>query len=147
MAEIIIRNAVKDDVDEIVKLEQECFAVPWSRESLEYDITSNPMSAYFVAVIDGQVAGYVGFWLILDECHINNVAVSPLFRKQHIGSRIIKTMIDSCKEAGVDRFTLEVRKSNIPAIGLYEKYDFKACGERKGYYEDNGEDAIIMWRE
>lgn len=147
MTEIVIRNADKNDVDEIAELEKQCFSVPWSRESLEYDITENHMSTYITAVIHGRIAGYVGFWTILDECHINNVAVSPGFRKQHIGSRLIETMIDRCKKAGVNSFTLEVRKSNFSAIGLYEKYDFKAFGERKGYYEDNGEDAIIMWRE
>lgn len=147
MAEnIIIRNACEADLDGIEKLEKECFTVPWSRESLEYDMKENRFATYLVAECDGETAGYMGFWVIAGECNINNVAVSPSYRRKHVGSMIIDTMIKSCEKMGITRFTLEVRKSNDPAIGLYTKYGFKPEGIRKAYYEDNGEDAVIMWR-
>lgn len=147
METIEIRKAVPEDADRIAELEKQCFAIPWTKESLEYDIRENPMATYIIAETEGETAGYAGFWVIAGECNINNVAVSPLQRRKHIGSAIMEAMIKSCEKAGISRFTLEVRKSNEAAINLYKNYGFEAFGERKGYYEDNGEDAIIMWRE
>ena len=146
MAELILRKGVPGDVDQRVLLEQQCFAVPWSRESLAYELSENPLSLYIVAEVDSRVVGYVGVWSIVDEGHITNVAVSPDFRRKHIGMALIGTMIDVTGKQGVKAHTLEVRASNAPAIGLYKKFGFAEEGLRKGYYEDNGEDAIIMWR-
>ena len=143
---ILVRYACEDDLDGIENLEKECFSVPWSRESLEYDMKENRFAKYIVAECDGEIAGYIGFWIIAGECNINNVAVLPSYRRKHVGSMIIDNIIKSCEKEGITRFTLEVRKSNDPAIGLYTKYGFKPEGIRKAYYEDNGEDAIIMWR-
>lgn len=146
MAELILRKGVPGDVDQMEMLEQQCFAAPWSRESLLHELAENPLALYVVAEVEGCVAGYVGVWTIVDEGHITNVAVSPDFRRRHIGMALIDTMIDVTEKQGVKSYTLEVRASNEPAIGLYKKFGFVSEGLRKGYYEDNGEDAIIMWR-
>lgn len=146
MAELIIRSGAASDVDDIEALEQVCFAVPWSRESLLHELTENPLAAYFVAELEDRVIGYVGLWAIVDEGHITNVAVSPDYRRMQVGSALIKTMLEVTEKAGLVRHTLEVRASNEPAKGLYKKFGFEEAGVRKGYYEDNGEDAIIMWR-
>lgn len=146
MAELIIRKGVPADAGDMELLEQQCFAVPWSRDSLLYDLGENPLATYFVAELEGRVVGYVGLWVIVDEGHITNVAVSPDFRRMQIGSALIRTMLEVTMDKGVTAHTLEVRAGNDPAIGLYEKFGFKEAGIRKGYYEDNGEDALIMWR-
>ncbi len=146
MADIIIRFGEEKDISEMAEIEQECFAVPWSQDALSYDMLDNHMAVYFVAEKDEKVVGYVGIWRIMDECHINNVAVKPAFRREHIGSALIEAMLDYCKEGNLVAQTLEVRESNEPAIGLYSKYGFSSAGIRKGYYEDNGENAVIMWR-
>lgn len=146
MTELMIRKGSAADIDAIAALEQECFASPWSRESLYHDLAENQLSTYFVAELQGQIVGYVGIWMIMDEGHINNVAVSPSYRRQHIGSALIAAMLRSTEEAGIKSHTLEVRAGNRAAKGLYENYGFKEAGVRKGYYEDNGEDGIIMWR-
>lgn len=146
MRELTIRKGSAEDVDAIAVLEQECFASPWSRESLYHDLVENQLSTYFVAELQGQIVGYVGIWAIMDEGHINNVAVSPSYRRQHIGSALIAAMLRSTEKAGIKSHTLEVRAGNRAAKGLYENYGFKEAGVRKGYYEDNGEDGIIMWR-
>jgi ribosomal-protein-alanine N-acetyltransferase len=146
MNQVTIRKATIDDIDGIAALEECCFSVPWSRQSLYRDMTENGRALYFVAEISGQVAGYVGLWTILDEGQINNVAVLPRYRRAHVGSALIRTMLQNTEEAGIHSHTLEVRAGNQPAIGLYEKFGFRQEGLRKGYYEDNGEDAIIMWR-
>ena len=147
MAQLIIRQAEERDIMAIEGLEQVCFSDPWSYESLEHDILKNKLSFYLVAEVEGVVCGYVGIWNIVDEGHITNVAVSPDYRRKHIASNMLDVLIASCQEAGVERFTLEVRAGNEPAKALYAGKGFKEIGVRKGYYQDNGEDAIIMWRE
>ena len=92
------------------------------------------------------MVGYIGVWKIVDEGHITNVAVSPDYRRMQIGSALLKNMLEITAEEGIVRHTLEVRTGNEAAIGLYEKFGFETAGVRKGYYEDNGEDALIMWR-
>ena len=147
MAQLIIRQAEAKDILAIEGLEQVCFSDPWSYESLEHDILNNKLSFYIVAEVEGVVCGYVGIWNIVDEGHITNVAVSPDYRRKHIASNMLDVLIASCQEAGVERFTLEVRAGNEPAKALYAGKGFKEISVRKGYYQDNGEDAIIMWRE
>lgn len=147
LKELVIRPAEPKDVDDIAEMETICFAHPWSRDSIMQEITSNEMAHYIVAVMDGRVIGYVGVWQILDEGHITNVAVRPEYRGNHIGSTLIGVMIELGNRIGMVRFTLEVRSSNEPAKALYRNFGFKEAGLRKGYYEDNGEDAVIMWRD
>ena len=147
MAQLIIRQAEERDIMAIEGLEKVCFSDPWSYESLEHDILNNKLSFYIVAEVEGVVCGYVGIWNIVDEGHITNVAVSPDYRRKHIASNMLDVLIASCQEAGVERFTLEVRAGNEPAKALYAGKGFREVGVRAGYYQDNGEDAIIMWRE
>lgn len=146
MAELTIRKGIGSDADDMALLEQQCFADPWSRESLFHELTENPLAVYFVAELESRVIGYVGIWLIAGEGHITNVAVSPDYRRMHIGTALIDTMLTATEEAGIAAHTLEVRAGNEPAKNLYARFGFKEAGLRRGYYADNGEDAIIMWR-
>ena len=91
--------------------------------------------------------GYAGTWQILEEAHITNIAVSPDYRRKKVGEALLTTIINDCRNNGIKYITLEVRVSNTPAINLYEKYGFKSLGTRKGYYQNNNEDALIMWTE
>lgn len=144
---MIIRKAEEKDVPKIAELEKICFNDPWSEESVRYDVSKNKLSFYLVAEIDGYVAGYMGIWNILDEGHITNVAVDPRYRRRHIASAMIEIMLEVTGESGIKRHTLEVRTGNDKAIALYKKYGFDITAVRPGYYEDNGENAFIMWRE
>ncbi|MCU6756659.1 ribosomal-protein-alanine N-acetyltransferase [uncultured Eubacterium sp.] len=146
MAEVIIRQAVPGDAGSIYEIENLCFPDPWSMDALTYELESNPRAFYIVAELDGEVVGYAGLWIIGDEGHITNVAVKPGFRNRKIGEGIIGVMIDFTSGEGIAHHTLEVRKSNVPAINLYEKFGFRTEGVRKKYYQNNGEDALIMWR-
>ncbi|MBQ1229010.1 MAG: ribosomal protein S18-alanine N-acetyltransferase [Firmicutes bacterium] len=146
MADLVIRRGEEKDILAIEELEKQCFATPWSYESLKYDIVENNRALYLVAEIEGEIVGYVGIWKIVDEGHITNVAVSPAHRRKHIASALLETLFRVTERAGVVQHTLEVRAGNEGAIKLYEGFGFKEAGLRKGYYEDNGEDAIIMWR-
>lgn len=146
MADVIVRQADVNDAAAIFEIEMICFPDPWSLETLIHELSENPNAFYIVAELAGEVVGYAGLWWIGDEGHITNVAVKPGYRNRKIASGIIATMIDFTTGEGMKHHTLEVRRSNEAAIGLYEKYGFATEGVRKGYYLNNGEDALIMWR-
>lgn len=146
MADVIIRQALPEDADDIYEIEMLCFPDPWSRESISTELEENPRAFYVVAEHSGQVVGYAGLWWIVDEGHITNVAVRPGFRNRKIAEGIIGVLLDHTLKEGVRHHTLEVRRDNDPAIGLYEKFGFEVEGVRKGYYKFEGQDALIMWR-
>ncbi len=146
--EVEIRKMLASDVSGVSELDKLCFANPWSNESFEYEICSNPLAFYLVAEAEnGLIVGYMGIWHILDEGHITNVAVHPELRGRGLADKLISEVIACSDVAGVRRYTLEVRVSNASALHVYKKFGFKEAGVRPNYYEDNGEDAIIMWRE
>ena len=140
---IFIRKMTAEDVKQIAQLEKICFTVPWSEKSFN-DEMQNKLAVYFVAVDDEKCIGYAGFWNISGEGDITNVAVLPQYRREGIGSMLISALIKEAISLNLVLLTLEVRKSNIAAQKLYEKYGFEKIGERKRYYSDNGEDAYIM---
>lgn len=121
------------------------FPITWSKDSFEREL-SNRYARYMVAVKDGVVVGFAGMWIIIDEAHITNIAVHPEYRGFGIGSMLMESLLSICKLERVTAITLEVRVSNERAINLYKKYGFEEEGIRKNYYEDNREDALIMWK-
>ena len=141
---LIIDLMKEEDIDDILDISSLSFSISWSRNSYIQELT-NPIARYLVAKIDNRVVGFIGTWIVLDEAHITNIAMHPNYRKQGIASKLLKEFLDYCKNQGCVAFTLEVRSGNKAAQALYEKYNFKEDGIRKGYYEDNKEDAIIMW--
>lgn len=146
-SELIVRQATGEDVAQIAEIEKRCFVIPWSYESLHHDITENKRALYIVAEAEGKICGYVGVWKILDEGHITNVAVTPEYRRRHIASAMLGVLLAVLSDNAVSSCTLEVRAGNEAAKALYHSFGFVEAGVRKGYYEDNGEDAIIMWKE
>ena len=145
---IIIKPMEKSDVDQVIAIEAKAYGEHhWSKESFMNEL-ANELARYYSAFNEnGELVGYAGCWQILEEVHITNIAVSPDFRRNGIGEKLLRKIIDDCYENKAKYITLEVRVSNIPAIGLYEKYGFKSLGVRKGYYQNNNEDALIMWTE
>ncbi|KKC30367.1 ribosomal protein S18-alanine N-acetyltransferase [Caldanaerobacter subterraneus] len=144
--EVIIRPMTEDDIDEVMEIEKLSFTTPWSREAFVGEVTKNSCARYIVAEVDKKVVGYAGFWVVLDEGHITNIAVHPEYRGRGIGSRLMEGLIDLAKKNGITSMTLEVRESNLVAQNLYKKFGFKVLGRREGYYQDNNEDAIVMWK-
>jgi len=127
---------------EVLELERMIFKDPWSEHSFRMEIM-NPASFPMVAMVRGKVVGYSVTWTAIDEVHIANIAVSPLYRRKGIGKGLLKIILEEGIKRGFKVAHLEVRKSNIPAINLYEKFGFRKVGIRRGYYRD-GEDAILM---
>lgn len=135
----------ENHVDEITTINNLCFPISWSKDSMKKEL-ENKFAKYVVAVKDNVVIGYGGFWIILDEGHITNIAVHPEYRRIGAGQLMLSKLINISKELSLCAMTLEVRKSNIPAQNLYKKFGFIEEGIRKKYYADNNEDAIIMWK-
>ena len=134
-----------EHLDAVHALEQECFAIPWSRDSIHKEIEDNPMAIYFVAEMDGAVVGYGGMWHVVNEGHITNVCVAEAQRNQGIGDMLVQRLIAAAHEKEMIGLTLEVRVSNGSAQRLYTRNGFKPEGIRKNYYSETKEDAVVMW--
>ena len=129
---------------QVCEIEQDTFSDPWSEEDFRsslYEVNND----YIVADIDGKVVGYCGYWGIVGEGYIYNVAVKREFRRQKIGYSMLKTLLNESAGRGITSFTLEVRYSNAAAIRLYESLGFIRAGIRKDFYSKPKEDAVIMW--
>jgi len=143
MSDVIIRRMTMADVDGVAAVEAATFPTPWSRDAFESEM-KNVAARYLVAEKDGEIIGYAGAWIILDESHITNIAVLQSQRGQGIGRRLTHGLLEYLSNLGAAYATLEVRKSNVVAQNLYVSLGFIKLGVRKRYYEDNGEDALIM---
>jgi [ribosomal protein S18]-alanine N-acetyltransferase len=145
---IKIQPMQKSDVDEVLKIEEMAYGDHhWSKDSF-YGELSNDLAHYYSAFdLEDNLIGYAGSWRIIDEAHITTIAVKPELRRKKIGEMLLIRILEDCYKNEIKYITLEVRVSNIAAIKLYEKYGFKSLGSRKGYYQNNNEDALIMWTE
>lgn len=135
----------EDDLDQVLEISSISLKESWSHDSYSKEL-SNPLAKYLVAKVDTKIVGFAGVWVIIDEGHITNIAVHPNFREKGIGAVLLQSLIDHLKDWGCTSLTLEVRASNAAAKGLYNKFGFVEEGIRKKYYNDNEEDAIIMWK-
>ena len=136
-----------DHLDEVAELERVCFSMPWSRKMLAEEL-DNALSAFLVALDEeGQVAGYAGLQVVLDEGYITNVAVRPDCRRRGVAGKLLQVFLDFAQGNRLAFLTLEVRASNYDAIALYGSRGFRSVGRRKNYYEHPKEDALIMTRE
>jgi len=135
------------DIEAVARLERVCQPLPWSANA--YTTELNNPNAYYAAAktSDGDLAGYGGIWVIMDEMHVTNLGTKPELRGRKIAERLLIVLIKEGIARGATRATLEVRESNIAAQRLYKKYGFLDVAMRKQYYSDNRENAYIMWAE
>jgi len=163
----------EEDVSTVAEIEKIVFTLPWSATAFMYEIRSNPSAEYMVlryvpwvreswedrvlpksvrrllhsSKNDQSLLGYGGFWRVLEESHICTLAMRPEWRGRGLGELLLLSLIERAVECKAEVVTLEVRVSNTKAQNLYQKYGFTVMGRRKGYYSDNGEDALIMTTE
>lgn len=135
-----------EDIDDVLKVEEECFVISWTRTDFEREIKQNKLAIYFVAKVDGKIAGYAGMWHVVTEGQVTNVAVLPEYRGLGIGRKLMEEIIKTGEEKDMVGITLEVKISNTVAQNLYTSLGFKPEGFRKNYYKDTNEDAVIMWK-
>ncbi|MFA5536750.1 MAG: ribosomal protein S18-alanine N-acetyltransferase, partial [Bacillota bacterium] len=131
---------------QVLQIEQVSFPTPWSKDTYLNEIKYNQLAHYYVCLLDNEVIGYAGMWLIIDEAHITTIAVNPAFRGKQFGKLLLAELLARAAILGADKATLEVRPSNQAAQNLYKEMGFVVAGSRKQYYTDTGEDAIIMWK-
>ncbi|MFD1954152.1 ribosomal protein S18-alanine N-acetyltransferase [Paenibacillus thailandensis] len=141
------RPMILADIPAVEEIEQEAFATPWTVEAFMNELTNNMFAKYIVMEQDGELIGYGGMWVIVDEAHVTNIAVRADCRGRGYGEQLMKELQRKAVSFGADRMTLEVRVTNTVAQNLYRKLGFEPSGLRPGYYSDNNEDALIMWAE
>lgn len=144
--QIEIRRMLRKDLEEVLAIEKISFPAPWSRFLFEQEFLFP--HAHLLTACDradsGRVWGYLCFWLVAEETHILNLAVHPQWRRRGVGSRLLEYVVDFSRAKGVEEISLEVRRSNYRAISVYRRFHFQPLGIRPRYYQDTGEDAIIM---
>ena len=162
-----LRYMQLEDIPQVVAIDRMAFPMPWSARTYQFEI-SNRDTSHMVVVeaIDqttpptrglrgwwqrlrksstpGIIVGYGGCWLIAGEAHISTIATHPHYRGQGLGELLLAGMLQRAIELDGEYSVLEVRESNLTAQKLYEKYEYQVEGRRKGYYRDNGEDALLM---
>jgi len=141
-----IQRMTQEHIEDVLKIEEACFAIPWTKQDFEREMNENKLAIYIIAVLDGKIVGYAGMWHVVTEGHITNVAVLQQYRKQGIGNALIEEIIRIAEQKEMIGITLEVRIGNVAAQRLYTKYGFRPEGFRKNYYQDTKEDAVIMWK-
>ncbi|MEA5599406.1 ribosomal protein S18-alanine N-acetyltransferase [Rivularia sp. UHCC 0363] len=142
-----IQPLSNEHLSAILELDKICFGGLWSEAAYEREIDSpnSEMQGLFCFNNADKLLGMGCFWSILEEAHITILAVNPQYHRQGIGAALLYSLIETARDRGLERATLEVRASNQAAISLYEKFGFKTAGKRRRYYQDNGEDALILW--
>ncbi len=153
MLNLQIRQSELKDLDQIFKIEDEAYGkYGWSLKSFTNEL-NNPISLYLVAENNSCndnskfIVGYIGAWLIAEEGHITTLVVSEKYRRKHIADILLYNLLTLLAKQGIKWLTLEVRVSNHAAINLYNKFKFKQLGIRKKYYQENNEDALLLWTE
>jgi ribosomal-protein-alanine N-acetyltransferase len=142
--DLLIRRLTYADLPQVIAIERRAFPAPWSLAMFVLEL-SKPGGICLAASAHGRLAAYLVCSRYDTVWHLMNVAVDPDVRNQRIGSALLDRLIAEVDDSAA-RYTLEVRTSNTGAIRLYERYGFRSVGVRRRYYQDNGEDAVIMWR-
>ncbi len=145
---IVIDDADLDDLPAIYEIEMRSFPTHWSYRVLRDEVRrARPHSRVIVARCADRVVAFAIYWVVVDEAHLLNFAVHPAYRRLGIARRMLDTVLDEARRIGLIRGTLEVRVSNEGAIALYKDAGFVTVAMRRGYYQDTGEDAYVMWIE
>ena len=146
MNELVVAAATDADLDAIDEIEQHSFKTPWPRETFQGELTRE-CARLDVGRTGGRLVVFWNYWLVANELHIHVIATHPDFRGRGLARQLLDHVIDAARRTGCSLATLEVRRSNVPAIALYERAGFKTVHVRTRYYQDDNEDALVMLRE
>jgi ribosomal-protein-alanine N-acetyltransferase len=145
MSEIIVRKMQPEDLSQVCEIEKENFSLPWSEKSF-LESMERTDTVFLIALMNEEVAGYVGCYCIAGTGEITNVAVKTSCRRKGIGGKLLEKLYAEGALLDTREFFLEVRESNEAAIGLYLRQGFVKEGIRKNFYEKPIENAVIMWK-
>ena len=132
------------DLEEVAVIENVSFTAPWPTSAYITELTTNRLARYVGARIDGRLVGFGGIWLMVDEAHITTMAVLPVNRRSGVATVLLLELLQEARRGGARVATLDVRVSNEDAQRLYVAFGFVEVGRRIRYYDDNGEDALVM---
>lgn len=132
------------DLSAVARIEQTSFDDPWPLAALLEELEPSPLRLPLVVEEDDQVVGYLMAWRTADELHILNVAIAPAYRRRGLGAVLLRGALDEALRGGMSQVTLEVRRSNLPALAMYRAFGFADEGVRPNYYADTGEDALVL---
>jgi [ribosomal protein S18]-alanine N-acetyltransferase len=136
------------DIDAVLSIEEASFTSPWTKEMYLAEFENRGISFFYLAKSPGgEIVGFCSFWRVLDELHINNLAVMPAHRRTGVATALLEGVLGDGARLGAKRATLEVRHSNAPAQRLYERFGFTVAGVRRKYYTSPVEDALVLWKE
>lgn len=144
MAEALVRRMIPEDVERVAAIEAEAFPRPWTADDFRHELTENKVARYLVIEEAGEVVGFAGVHVIIDQGHVTNIAVSGAHQGKGYGRLVTAALMQYAANLGATYLTLEVRASNHAAQALYTSLGFIKVSVRKRYYEDNGEDAWLM---
>jgi len=145
---IIEPLASRAEIDAVLAIEEASFTSPWTREMYLAEFDNTGISYFYLAKTPlGEVIGFCSFWRVIDELHINNLAVAPEHRRAHVATALLSRVLQDGAQMGAVRATLEVRHSNDAAQQLYQRFGFIVAGVRRGYYTNPIEDALVLWKE
>jgi ribosomal-protein-alanine N-acetyltransferase len=134
-----------EDLDGVLFVESESFTNPWTREMYLAEFDNRGVSFCYVAKNDrNKIVGFCSFWRVVDELHINNLAVAPDFRRAGVATALLERVLSDARSLGTASATLEVRRSNEAARELYQRFGFSIAGVRRAYYTKPVEDAIVL---
>jgi [ribosomal protein S18]-alanine N-acetyltransferase len=146
-AVVIERLAPDADLQAVLEIERASFSSPWTLEMFRWELRNTDVSATWVLkTADAGIAAFCCVWVVLDELHINNVAVRPELRRRGLADLLLRHVMEEAVGRGATRATLEVRRSNIAGLRLYDRLGFTVRGMRPNYYSNPVEDALILWR-
>ena len=140
---LVFEPLQEEHLDAVMAIEEEAYREPWPRCMFVQDI-HNPLACFYVAFLERVLVGYVGIWRVADEAHMTSVTVRREYRRQGLGSQLVRFILQVSAEIGLQGAFLEVRESNVAGQRLYRKLGFQHTGWRKGYYRSTGEDAVVM---
>ncbi len=140
----VLRRAIASDSQMLAELDLKCFAIPWSEASFAADLADLEKAFYLAWEFEGKLVGYGGYWRVLDEGEIMNIAVAPEWRRRGLAAGLLQGLIRQAEIEQLRCLTLEVREGNLAARALYNRHGFVEVGLRRNYYADNNENAIIM---
>ncbi len=146
---IQIRPMQMDDLPAVIALDQQSFSLPWPESSFKFEIESNPLARCWVVELKRDadpplLVAMIVIWLIIDEAHVATIAVHPEYRRKGVARRLLAFALIDAYHAGMLKSCLEVRRGNNAAITMYELFGYREVGVRRKYYQDNGEDAVLM---
>jgi [ribosomal protein S18]-alanine N-acetyltransferase len=134
-----------EDIATVQMIERDIFVSPWPKNAYASELSQNRQANYLVLRNGGEIAGYAGLWRVAHEAHVTTIGVRAKDQGKGYGTALFAALVQRAYVMSARWITLEVRSGNLHAIRLYERFGFRAIGRRRGYYTDNGEDAVIMW--